>query len=500
MDEVTEHKNLTRRAARGLSWSGATLLARTVLNIFVTAVLARLLSPQEYGIVGAALIVGALGNTIANLGMSNVVVQRKDLDKRHMGTISFLSLLIAAGLAVLQWLLAGQIADFLHVPELVLVSRVLAVMMVANAFNLTAEAILSRHLKFKISSMARLVAWIASHVGLAIPLAYLGFSYWALVVAYMAEAVILATIYFFVARDYLVRPGFDMQSYRDIRGQSWGYSLAGISAFTALYIDNVIVARLIGTAELGIYSRAYYLIAMPANLFGDLNKKVAFPLLSKVQDDKARLRNAQLKGYALTAALAMPFSAFLGCFAHELVLTVLGQRWIEAVVPIMAFSAAIYFRVGYKVCGAVMLATGRSYQMASMQVVYMALVGSAAFFSAPYGVGAVAAAVSGAIVTSFVLYASISCRVTGLSFADFLLVHVPPAAFAAAVFASGSTIKLALAGAPEYLVLAAGVLVIGGLSTVVLYLRASLLFGKFGLDLLQSIASKKAGWIGWTPS
>jgi PST family polysaccharide transporter len=500
LDEVTANKNLTRRAAKGLSWSGATLLARTVLNIFVTAILARLLSPQEYGVVGAALLVTAAGNTIANLGMSQVVVQWKDLDKRHMGTILYLSLLIAAGLAVLQWLFAGQIAGFLRVPELTVIARVLAVLMIANAFVLVAEAILSRHLKFKISSIAGLVAWIASHVGLAIPLAFLGFSYWALVVAYMAEAFILATIYFFVARDYLVRPSFDMQSYRDIRRPSLGYSLAGISAFTALYIDNVIVARFIGTADLGIYSRAYYLVAMPANLFGDLNKKVAFPLLSIVQDDKARLRNAQLKGYALTAALAMPFSAFLGCFAHELVLTVLGQRWIEAVVPIMAFSAAIYFRVGYKVCGAVMLATGRSYQMASMQVVYMALVASAAFFSAPYGVSAVAAAVSGAIVTSFVLYAFISCRVTGLSFADFLLVHVPPAAFAAAVFASGSTIRLALAGAPEYLVLAAGLVIIGGLSTVVLYLRASLLFGKFGLELLQSVVSKKAKWIGWTPS
>ncbi|TIM01625.1 MAG: hypothetical protein E5Y67_35120, partial [Mesorhizobium sp.] len=76
----------------------------------------------------------------------------------------------------------------------------------ANAFNLTAEAILSRHLKFKISSIARLVAWIASHVGLAIPLAYFGLSYWALVVAYMAEALILASIYLFIARDYLVSP------------------------------------------------------------------------------------------------------------------------------------------------------------------------------------------------------------------------------------------------------------------------------------------------------
>jgi O-antigen/teichoic acid export membrane protein len=494
LDEVIEHKNLTRRAARGLSWSGATLLARTVLNIFVTAVLARLLSPQEYGVVGAALIVGAAGNTIANLGMSQVLVQWKDLDNRHIGTISFLSLLIAAGLAVLQWVFAGQIADFLHVPELNVVSRVLAVMMVANAFILVAEAILSRHLKFKISSIAGLVAWIASYVGLAIPLAYLGLSYWALVVAHMAEAFILASIYFFIARDYLVRPSFDMQSYRDIRRQSLGYALAGISSFTAKYIDNIIVARLIGTAELGIYSRAYYLIAMPANLFGNLNKSVVFPLLSKVQDDKARLRSAQLKGYALTAAVALPSSAFLSCFANELVLTVLGQKWVDAVVPIVAFSAAIYFRVGYRVCGAVMLATGRSYQMASMQIINMALIGLFALFSAPYGVNAVAFAVSGAIATSFILYAAISCRMTGLSALDFALVHVPPVAFAAVVFATGSAVKMLLAGSPDYLVLATGLLVIGTLSVVTLYLRASLLFGKYGREVLQSMTSKKLKW------
>ncbi|WP_192361791.1 lipopolysaccharide biosynthesis protein [Mesorhizobium mediterraneum] len=495
MDEVTGHKNLTSRAARGLSWSGGTLLVRTVLNVACTAVLARLLSPQEYGVVGAAMIVGALGSSIANLGMSQVVIQRRDIEERHIGTVISLSMLIATILGLLQWIFARQIADFLHVPELVLVSRVLAVMMVANAFNLIAEAILSRHLKFKISSIAGLVAWIASHLGLAIPLAYLGLSYWALVVAYMAEALILASIYFFIARHYLVRPSFDMQSYRDIRRQSLGYSLVGISAFTAKYIDNVIVARLIGTAELGIYSRAYYLIAMPATLFGNLNKSVVFPLLSKVHHDKARLRTAQLKGYALTAALALPSSAFLCCFAKELVLTVLGQKWMDAVVPIIVFSAVIYFRVGYRVCGAVTLATGQSYRTASMQIIYMALVASFAFFSAPYGVNAVAFSVSGAIATSFFLYAAMTCRMTGLSALDFALVHVPPVAFAAVVFATGSAVKMVLAGSPDYLVLATGLLVIGTLSVVTVYLRPSLLFGKHGAEVLQTLTSKKTKWI-----
>ncbi|TGS35940.1 oligosaccharide flippase family protein, partial [Mesorhizobium sp. M8A.F.Ca.ET.182.01.1.1] len=112
--------------------------------------------------------------------------------------------------------------------------------------------------------------------------------------------------------------------------------------------------------------------AMPANLFGNLNKSVVFPLLSKVHSDTARLRTAQLKGYALTAALTLPTSAFLCCFAKELVVTILGHKWMDAVAPIIVFSAVIYFRVGYRVCGAVTLATGRSYQTASMQFTYMA--------------------------------------------------------------------------------------------------------------------------------
>ncbi|RVC59566.1 hypothetical protein EN779_15790, partial [Mesorhizobium sp. M4B.F.Ca.ET.088.02.2.1] len=137
LDQIAEHRKLTRRAAKGLSWAGTTLLARTLLNVLVTAVLARLLSPREYGIVGAALIIVAIGSNIANLGMSQVLVQRADIEERHTGTILSLSLTIALILGLLQWVFAEQIADFLHVPELVLVSRILAVMMVANAFNLT---------------------------------------------------------------------------------------------------------------------------------------------------------------------------------------------------------------------------------------------------------------------------------------------------------------------------------------------------------------------------
>lgn len=197
----------------------------------------------------------------------------------------------------------------------------------------------------------------------------------------------------------------------------------------------------------------------------------------------------------MTAALALPTSAFLCCFAKEIVLTILGQKWTDAVVPVIIFSAVIYFRVGYRVCGAVTLATGQSYRTASMQIIYMALVASFAFFSAPYGVNAVAFSVSGAIATSFFLYAAMTCRITGLSALDFALVHVPPVAFAAVVFATGSAVKMLLAGSPDYLVLATGLLVIGTLSVVAVYLRASLLFGKHGAEVLQTLTSKKTKWI-----
>ncbi|MER9420639.1 oligosaccharide flippase family protein [Mesorhizobium sp. M0306] len=387
-----------------------------------------------------------------------------------------------------------------HVPELNIVSRVLAFIMFANAFNLVAEAVLSRNLKFKVSSTANLTAWILANVGLAIPLAYLGLSYWALVIAAMAEAIFLSGIYLITARRYLAKPRFDLQSYREIHKQSLGYSLAGVSDFGAQYIDKIIVARLVGTTDLGIYTRAFILITIPAILFGNLSRTVVFPLLSKVQTDEARLRTAQLKGHALTAALTLPTSAFLCCFSKEIVLTIFGPKWIDAVVPIAVFSAAIYFRVGFKVCGAVMLATGRSYRSASMQIVNAALVTSFAFFAAPYGVSAVAAAVSGAILMSFVLYSVISCRITELSFVDFVLVHIPPIAFAAVIYATGFAVRMLFAGLPHYLVLAVGAFVIGTLSAVTVYLRASLLFGKYGVDVLQTVAPKKAAWPKWIPS
>jgi O-antigen/teichoic acid export membrane protein len=475
------------------------LLARVLLTLPVMAILARLLSPKEYGIVGAALIMVDIGNVIANLGMSQVVVQRADLDQRHMGTVAFLSLFIATGLAVLQWVFAGVIADLFRVPELNIVSRVLAFIMFANAFNLLAEAVLSRNLKFKVSSMANLTAWTVANVGLAIPLAYLGLSYWALVIAAMAEAIFLSGIYLITARQYLAKPRFDLQSYRDIRTQSLGFSLAGVLAFGGQYMDKIIVARLLGTAELGIYTRAFTLIAMPANLFGNLSRTVVFPLLSKVQTDEARLRSAQLKGYALTAALTLPTSAFLCCFAKEIVLTMFGPRWVDAVVPIAVFAAAMYFRVAFKLCGAVMLATGSGYRSASMQIFHAALVTSFVFLAAPYGVSAAAAAVSGAILVTFVLYSFITCRMTGLPFVDFVLVHIPPIVFAAVIYAAGSAIRMLFAGSPYYLVLAIGAFMIGTLSAVTLYLRASLLFGKCGVEVLQAVTSKKAAWLNWIP-
>ncbi|MEI9989845.1 MAG: lipopolysaccharide biosynthesis protein [Rhizomicrobium sp.] len=483
-----EAKRLTHSAAHGLSWNGATLVVRTVLNVVVASVLAHLLSPREYGIAGAAMIVVAIGSTLSNLGMSEVMIQRKALEIRHIATASFISYSIATLLALAQWIFADRIASVMHVPELGEVSRVLAFLMFTGAFNLVAYALLSRHFQFRRTSVAQLVAWAAANFLVGIPMAYLGFSYWALVAASMTESLLLCASYLVMARKFLVLPRFDRVAYREIRGPSLGFSLTAVLTYIATYVDNFVVARFIGTAQLGIYSRSYYLIAMPANLFGNLNRSVVFPLMARVQDDPVRLRNAILKGFALTAALALPFSAFMVIFSHEFVATFLGAKWISATVPIMLFSAGIYFRVGYKVCGTVFLATGNNVHLISMQVLYAISVAVGALLSAPFGVEAVAAAVVIANGFSFLCYSYFCCQHTGVSLRDFLSVHTRPVIAAAGVCLSSGLIKLILAGWPDLLVMTTGALAVGLCFAVTLYLRPSAILGTDGADLIRGLS------------
>ncbi len=490
-------RNLTSKTVYGLAWSGGTLGAQFVLNIASVAILARILSPHDYGVMAAANIVTAFGLMLASLGLMPALIQRIEISRDHIATALFLSISMTVLLGVAQWSAAPLIASLLQVPEIEDVTRVLSFMLVAQGLAALYEALLSRALKFKSLGVVRLGLWVATTFLIAIPLAYFGANYWALAIAQLASAFLTAIAYGFLARHDMAMPRFHKQAAKELLGVGMGFSISRFFNYVSSYADNIVVGRSLGAGELGVYTRVFYLISMPAEMVGNMIRTVVFPSMARIQDDDARFKQAYLKGLSLSALTTIPTSTFLATFAPELVDIVFGDRWIAAVTPFAIFSLAIYFRVGVKTCGTVLQAKGRGYSLALLQAINALLLTLSALAAAPYGLNAVCIAVLLTVIIRFCVYAIICGRAAGVDLLDFAELHIRPLLIGAFVFAAARAVDLVLGDSASYTRVGLAAIAAGVPLLAILYFKASFILGRHGLNVVASVVGPNATKFGW---
>lgn len=483
-------KELTKRTINGLAWSLSTLLTQTLLNVVSVSILARLLAPHDYGVMSAAMLIVALGTMLSGLGLGPTIIQRKTLDPAHVAVAFIMSFCIGALLAVAQYASASLIAAFLRIPELAEVTRVLAWLTMLQSFNMLFEALLSRSMAFRNVSVTKLCTWILAIFGVTVPLAFQGYGYWALVFGTFTQTVLTLLAFAYFARAHLALARPTMQSIRDLGHGMAGFSATQFMSYIATYADNTIVARYLGATDLGIYSRAFFLISMPANMFGNVNRMVVFPAMAQIQDDEQRLKNAYLAGLSLSALVAIPTSVFLIVFADRLVDIILGTQWTRATVPFTIFSAAIYFRVGYKTCTTIIQAKGWAYWLAISQSLYAATIVGGAIVASGFGLNYVCLVVVGATVMNFCAYAYLGGQLAKTTPADFLEVHIKPLCISVFIAVVGYSVKWGMSDMPAYFIVSAGIILIGVPLLITLYLKPLALLNDHTARVTTNVMSK----------
>ena len=323
---------------KGAAWLGSVSIVKLALKVLSVAVLARLVSPADYGVATAALVVVEFALMLGNLGLAPALVQREDLQDRHSATAFALALIVVGFLVSGMWFAAPAFATLLKLEELTDVTRVLTLMVAFRVFGALCEALLARHMEMRRIAMISLVSWTLSSFAVAIPLAYLGLGYWALVLMYLFDGLLTAALLGYHARSHIPRPRLDWQSLRELTPLSFGFAVIAPLNFLNSNVDRFLLARLLGPADLGIYSRATFLAKTASTMFNGIARTAAFPAMSRVQSKPGRLRTAAQQGLALTALLAIPTGVFCAIFADELVDVLLGAQWQAATVP-LPFSA-----------------------------------------------------------------------------------------------------------------------------------------------------------------
>jgi len=480
--------SLRHRAVHGMAWVAWGSGATAALRVVVLVVLTRLLAPADFGVVSAALIVINFSLTFSQLGLGPALIQRPHLEPGHVSTAVVASTGLGFLVAAIIWLAAPLLAAFFRMDHLTPVVRALAFMFPIKGISSVAENLLQRDLRFRLMSNVDVVTYAVGYGGVGIALALLGWGWWALVAAQMTQAVLRGAIVIRAVPPVL-SPWPTWRCFQDLMGYGAGYSTASVGVVLANQADNLVVGRWLGAVALGLYSRAYQLMAVPTALLGDVLDKVLFPTMARVQDDPRRLASAYLQGTALLALVTLPAGVVAAVVAPELVAVAFGSRWEALVPPFQVLALGMMFRTSYRMSDSVSKATGSVYRRAWRQALYAGLVFLGAWVGQHQGLTGVALGVLGALFINYLLMAHLSLSVAQISWLRFIHAQLP--ALRLAMLLGVVTVAIMAGsrylGLPAFVGFAAGSLAAAGTGVAAAWLAPTLALGEHGIQMRDTL-------------
>lgn len=322
-------KDLKQRTIRGgmarLCSQGATF----GLRLGSLMVLARLLDPKDFGLVGMVTAFTGVLSLFRDFGLSAAAVQHISVTEEQSSTLFWINLLVGVILGVIAVAAAPAIAAFYHDSRLIAVTAALSLGFIFNAAGVQHCAILQRQMRFTTLATIDVIS-LALSSGMGIAGALAGYGYWALV-AMTVTSPLITTIAYWLVTAWLPRWSYNFSRIRSMMRFGGTLTLNGLVAYLAYNADKVLIGRFWGADAIGLYGRAYQLCNIPTSNLNSAVGEVAFSALSRVQDDPKRFRSYFLKGYSLVLGFTIPLTIACTLFAHDLIVILLGPKWSGAI-------------------------------------------------------------------------------------------------------------------------------------------------------------------------
>lgn len=329
----------------GASWIGALKVFSRSSSILRTLVIARILSPSQFGVFGIAVLMLSLIETLTETGINVVLVQKKEKIDEYISTAWIIS--IGRGLIIFLaiFISAGFVSSFFKSEEaknlLVLISFVPLI----RGFINPSVAKFQKELNFKKEFFYRIsVVIVETLISLVLVIATKDPI--SLVWALVGGAIFEVIISFMIVKPR-PKPTFNKNIFKDIISHSKWITSSGIFSYLFANGDNIVVGRVLGTSSLGIYDMAYTIALLPTTELAEVMAKVTFPVYVQFAEDKKRLRRAYMKTTVTIAAATLPLVLLFIFFPKELIRIFLGEKWIEAagalqIMSVFAFIAAVF--------------------------------------------------------------------------------------------------------------------------------------------------------------
>lgn len=391
--------DLKQKTLRAISWSFVESIAARGVQFVIGIVLARLLFPEQFGLIGMLMIFIAVSQSFLDSGFCAALIQKREITQTDLCSVFYFNILVGFAAAGLLSLAAPWIAAFYKQPVLTPLTRALSLTIVINSFCLIQNALLNRQINFKTQTKVSLIAGVLSGI-IGIILAVRGFGVWSLVIQQISSTfVTTACLWLYSSwRPILV---FSFNSLREMFGFGSSMLFSGLlnQIFDNIYL--VVIGRLFSAADLGFFTRAKNMNDLPTQTLSGMVGRVTFPVFATIQDDPARLKRGLKKSLTMLVLVNFPMMIGLAIIASPLVLVLLTEKWAPSVPYLQLLCMAGLLYPLQLMNLNVLQAMGRSDLFLRLEIIKKSLIVVNIVFTWRWGISAM---IYGMIVISIISY------------------------------------------------------------------------------------------------
>jgi PST family polysaccharide transporter len=381
-------KDLKVRSISGGFVTGTAQIIKFCLNIGSTVILARLLTPADYGLISMVSAIIGFVSLFKDLGLSMATVQRKYIDQNQVSMLFWINVALSILVMLFTATISYAIAGFYKEPRLVGITIALGSAFIFGGITVQHQALLHRKMKFFALALVEVISILVS-ILIAIAFALYGAGYWSLVMMQVTLAICNAVGVWVACGWRPSRPTMDsnVRSMLNFGGNLTGFNILN---YLARNLDHVLIGRAWGSQQLGMYAKAYQMLLMPIQQVSTPITSVAIPTLSSLQNDTNRFRHYYCTALTLIAYITCPLIMIMAALSDEIIFIILGDQWSGAgrIFKVLAFAA--FFQPLLNTTGWIYISLGQTYRMMIFSLVTVPACIAAFFIGLPWGAYGVA--------------------------------------------------------------------------------------------------------------
>ncbi len=399
-------KSLAQKTKEGVAWNTLFGIGRWVFRFASSVILARLLFPEDFGVMGAVTIVINFTKRMSSFGFNLVLVQKKEINDDHKNAVFYFNLLLESLLALIVIALASYLADFYHYRAVEKILYVMSIIFILDALGSVPKALLQRKMKFKQFGIVQMMNTVT---GLIVPivLALLGFGVWSLVWGRILGSILGVGIVFYYAR-WFPRLSFKFRALKEMFAFGFWVYANNLINYTQNNIDYFLIGRFLGVGALGFYERAFNLMNLPRRQIAHIINSVLFSAYSKIQDQNEKIIRTLKRVQTSIAFIGYPLMIWLYFAAPSFITVLYGPKWTPTIAPLQIMCISGLINTLTMTFFPVILAKGLVAQRTMLQGIYLILLSTLIIVTTKMGFGIVGVAwsvvVGSLVYLTFILW------------------------------------------------------------------------------------------------